>query len=117
MKDIIIEAFNFRHACKEFNPEKKISDQYFNFILEEYPFFNQIHHSALSYELGVMKPDAEFYMRTLRQFRLHPQQTLLIDDTVENIIAAEKLGIRGIVYHDYEELLNELSTHGVPLKI
>ncbi len=34
MKDTIIEAFNYRHACKEFNPEKKITDQDFTFILE-----------------------------------------------------------------------------------
>ena len=34
MKEKIIEAFNSRHACKEFNPEKKISDQDFAFILE-----------------------------------------------------------------------------------
>ena len=34
VKESIIEAFNYRHACKEFNPEKKISDQDFNFILE-----------------------------------------------------------------------------------
>jgi nitroreductase len=34
MKEIIIEAFNDRHACKEFNPEKKITDQDFTFILE-----------------------------------------------------------------------------------
>ena len=34
MKDTIIKAFNYRHACKEFNAEKKIDDQNFNFILE-----------------------------------------------------------------------------------
>ena len=34
MRGRIIEAFNFRHACKEFNIEKKITDQDFNFILE-----------------------------------------------------------------------------------
>jgi len=34
MKEIVIEAFNYRHACKEFNPEKKIADQDFTFILE-----------------------------------------------------------------------------------
>ena len=33
MKKAIIDAFNYRHACKEFNPEKKIADQDFNFIL------------------------------------------------------------------------------------
>jgi len=33
-KEDIIKVFNFRHACKEFNPDKKISDDDFNFILE-----------------------------------------------------------------------------------
>jgi len=30
----IIDAFNFRHACKVFDPERKISDDQFNTILE-----------------------------------------------------------------------------------
>lgn len=37
MEDIkkqILAAYNFRHACKEFDPDKKISDEDFNFILE-----------------------------------------------------------------------------------
>jgi len=34
MQDKIIEAFHFRHACKQFDPEKKISESDFNFILE-----------------------------------------------------------------------------------
>lgn len=33
-KQNIMEAFNFRHACKEFDPMKKISEDDFNFILE-----------------------------------------------------------------------------------
>ncbi|MCX2782915.1 nitroreductase family protein [Microbulbifer thermotolerans] len=30
----IINAFNFRHACKVFDPQRKISDDEFNTILE-----------------------------------------------------------------------------------
>lgn len=33
-KNEILNAYNYRYACKEFNPEKKISDDDFNFILE-----------------------------------------------------------------------------------
>lgn len=33
-KQEILDAFNFRHACKQFDPEKKISDEDFNVILE-----------------------------------------------------------------------------------
>jgi nitroreductase len=34
LKRDILEAFNFRHATKEFDPEKKISKEDFDFILE-----------------------------------------------------------------------------------
>lgn len=33
-KNFILEAYNFRYACKKFDPSKKISDDDFNFILE-----------------------------------------------------------------------------------
>lgn len=33
-KNDILNVFKFRHACKEFNPDKKISDEDFNFIME-----------------------------------------------------------------------------------
>lgn len=33
-KEDILAAFKFRHACKQFDPEKKIADQDFDFILE-----------------------------------------------------------------------------------
>lgn len=33
-KEDILSAFQFRHACKQFDPEKKIGDEDFRFILE-----------------------------------------------------------------------------------
>jgi len=33
-KQAILDAYNFRHACKEFDPTKKISQADFDFILE-----------------------------------------------------------------------------------
>lgn len=34
LKTQILEAFNFRHACKEFDAERKVSDEDFDFIME-----------------------------------------------------------------------------------
>ena len=34
MKEKILEAFKFRHACKEFDADRKISDEDFDFIME-----------------------------------------------------------------------------------
>jgi len=33
-KQVILDAFNFRHACKAFDPQRKIPDEDFRFILE-----------------------------------------------------------------------------------
>lgn len=34
MKEKILEALNFRHACKEFDADKKVSNEDFDFIME-----------------------------------------------------------------------------------
>lgn len=34
LKKQILDAYNFRHATKEFDPNKKVSDSDFEFILE-----------------------------------------------------------------------------------
>ncbi|HFB83478.1 MAG TPA: NAD(P)H-dependent oxidoreductase, partial [Thermodesulfatator sp.] len=32
IKEMVLRAFSFRHACKEFDPERKISEDDFAFI-------------------------------------------------------------------------------------
>ena len=90
---------------------------HFNHIIENYPFIRGIRQRALSYEMGIVKPDPEFFFRILRQFRLRPQETLLIDDSADNVISAEKVGISGIVYRDYDALIDQLSRLGVSLMV
>ncbi len=34
IKEMVLQAFSFRHACKEFDPERKISEDDFAFLLE-----------------------------------------------------------------------------------
>lgn len=48
----------------------------------------------LSYEMGMRKPDAEIFQFVLEQKGLIPEETLFIDDTVENTRSADSLGIR-----------------------
>ena len=33
-KQTVLDAFHFRHACKRYDPDKKISREDFDFILE-----------------------------------------------------------------------------------
>jgi len=90
---------------------------HFNHILDNYPFIGEIKHRALSYEMGLLKPDRRFFEQTLRKFRLNPSLTLLIDDSAENIATAEQIGIAGIIYRDHNALLDQLNHFGIPLHI
>jgi glucose-1-phosphatase len=47
----------------------------------------------LSQELNMRKPDPSIYQFVLKQHNLIPQETLFIDDTLENTEAAAKLNI------------------------
>ncbi|MCW5516524.1 HAD family hydrolase [Muriicola sp. Z0-33] len=47
----------------------------------------------LSHEIGMRKPDVEIFEYVLKQHNLIPQETLFIDDTLENTEAAKTLNI------------------------
>ena len=47
----------------------------------------------LSYEVGMRKPDAEIFELVLSENNLDPNETLFIDDSIQHIEAAKKLGI------------------------
>jgi putative hydrolase of the HAD superfamily len=49
-----------------------------------------------SFDLGMRKPDTKIFEHVLEDSRLKPEKTLFVDDTKENIEAAESLGIKGV---------------------
>jgi glucose-1-phosphatase len=62
----------------------------------------------LSYEIGFHKPDPEIYDAVLRSLQTPPEKILFIDDIRENIQAAEKKGIKGIVFTSVEQLRKDM---------
>lgn len=49
-----------------------------------------------SHELGMRKPDPEIFQFVLDDARLNPAETIFIDDFIENIETAQKLGFQTI---------------------
>ena len=52
--------------------------------------------ALLSYELGVAKPDPEFFRLGLAELSTSAEECVFIDDKSENVEAAESLGIAGV---------------------
>lgn len=63
----------------------------------------------LSYQDQLIKPDEAIYQLLLKRYDLAAQESVFLDDTVENIEAAERLGIYGIVFQNKEQATEELA--------
>ena len=48
----------------------------------------------LSYQLGVMKPDTEFFHRVLMTEKIMASESLFLDDGARNVATASQMGIR-----------------------
>jgi putative hydrolase of the HAD superfamily len=68
-----------------------------------------------SHEVGISKPEPEIYRQTLAALDVAAEQTFFVDDNQKNVLAAEKLGMHGIVFENAAQLKTELSSLGVAI--
>jgi putative hydrolase of the HAD superfamily len=68
---------------------------------------------ALSFDLGLRKPEPGIFRAALQRVGSRPEDSLFIDDIQENIDAAERLGIKGLHFDRHMDLEAELRRNGV----
>lgn len=61
----------------------------------------------------IVKPDERIYRLLTERFGVKLEESVFIDDRQINVDAAEKLGMSGILFKGYNELLSELNLLGV----
>ncbi|MFW6146261.1 MAG: HAD family hydrolase [Planctomycetota bacterium] len=66
-----------------------------------------------SHTLGARKPEASCFRQVLDYLALPADQVVFIDDRPENVVAAEALGMHGIVAADAEQIARDLARLGV----
>lgn len=58
----------------------------------------RFHHITISGHLGLVKPDADIYLQCLAGLGVPASETVFVDDRIENIEAAGRLGIDARLY-------------------
>lgn len=58
---------------------------------------------VLSYEVGVTKPDLRIYEIACDKLQVEPAEVIFIDDVEAYCQAAESLGMKSVVYHDFSQ--------------
>ncbi|HEX2978095.1 MAG TPA: HAD-IA family hydrolase [Candidatus Babeliales bacterium] len=68
----------------------------------------------ISGSYGIMKPDSAVFRKVLEMYQLNPSECFFVDDQIENIHAAEALGIKGywLQKGDYKGLKRALIQAG-----
>lgn len=79
----------------------------FKYLYNKYDFFKLVDGMVISYSVKVIKPELEIYNILLEKYNLIPKECVFIDDREENILAGEKLGIKGIVFTNIDDVKNK----------
>lgn len=74
---------------------------------------NTVGHVYASSQLHMKKPDREIYEYVYNNLVVTPQECFFIDDLEENVVGAQKTGMRAVVYTDHETLVRALVKEGI----
>ncbi len=66
-------------------------------VLERFGLLPYFHTLTFSYKLGVYKPHPAMYQDALDKLGIPPEETIFIDDGVENLRGAQKAGIQPVL--------------------
>lgn len=86
---------------------------HWNYIRTTWPWINRIKKPTLSFEVGVMKPDAAIYLAASENVRTPPPQCLFIDDLQANVDGARAAGMRAIRFENRDSLARDLAISGL----
>jgi putative hydrolase of the HAD superfamily len=109
MDAIIKKAAQKAHVALASNT----NDLHFDHCRRAVPAVRLLHHHYLSYQIGALKPDAEFYRHIINDLEADPETIFFIDDRQENVTAAMKEGIRAHRFTSIEVLKGELRSLGL----
>jgi len=77
-------------------------------VIKQYDFFNHFKDIIVSGEVKHIKPEPEIYNILLNKHNLLPKKCLFIDDSLDNVKAAQELGIHTIHFKDPIQLAQEI---------
>jgi glucose-1-phosphatase len=78
-----------------------------NYILRE-KFDDAFDIMIISAEVGMAKPDPKIFQIALKQLQVKANETVFVDDFIENIEACQKVGMQGIHFKDPETAIKKV---------
>lgn len=71
-------------------------------------YYNNFDKVFLSHEIGMRKPDPAIYTYVLQELGVGPHEAVFIDDDPVNVVAAQSVGMRGIVFESPTQVVADV---------
>jgi HAD superfamily hydrolase (TIGR01509 family) len=82
---------------------------HYSHIVNTYEIMSLFENPITSFEVGIMKPETEIYQLALDKMGVKAEQSVFVDDRLENVKGAENVGMYGIHYHTNTDLQKEFA--------
>ena len=81
----------------------------FDAIFEKFEFFRYFKGGIVSSKAGLLKPDEKIFIKLSEEYGLIPEECVLVDDTKVNIVKAEELGFKVVLFNKKTNLEYKLN--------
>lgn len=102
----------FEKLAAEFNVYiiSNFQSQPFQALLSRHPFLSKAKKIVISADVKLLKPNPRIYHYLINGESLDPTETVFIDDRKENVKAANKQRINGIIHKNVSETIEALQS-------
>lgn len=86
---------------------------HWQYLLQKYPMLGLIAKPTLSFETGLLKPSPESFLTAAKNTVAPPENCLFIDDVMENVEGARRVGMDAVHFRGADSLQAELLRRGL----
>ena len=81
-----------------------ITKDTYNYVKDNFEIIQIADGGVFSCFENISKPNPEIYYRLIEKYNLEIEKSILIDDTKRNVISANDIGLRGILFNNIEDI-------------
>lgn len=81
-----------------------ITEDTYNYIKDSFEIIQVADGGVFSCFENISKPNVEIYQKLIEKYNLDIEKSILIDDTKRNIISANDIGLKGILFNNNEDI-------------
>ncbi len=85
-----------------------IDSWHFEFCMQRFKVLSRFNNIFASFQLKMKKPDENIFRRVAEELQIDPEHCFFIDDRLENVESAKKVGFQSVQFTDAAQLERDL---------